>query len=324
MIALYCDTRDLRDRIEGLLANTALHSTQSRDEFQTLVAATDVGIAGMRRCLDSDVAWLRSVFSHGLARPSCIVVTPLSLARLQRLRAAESPRFHVVWAEEASDRLTPTLGRLNVLHRDPLRLLGRRILWTDSLHWSMVKAVERICRLSDHWRSGPPPKSVGDLARDINLPAETLRRYWKENLPLRCRPKQLLSWALLMWAVRQHPNARWDAIADQAGVRRRTLERHSVRLAECTLSATSRDPALVRRRFRAWVAQASEVNRPVVPPLAPSAPNPSDIQVQRQWDNPLGSSGLVTATRLWSAVPGSPGHGGVPMDFATQASGGGQ
>ena len=326
MIALYCDRRDLRDRIERLLADTALHSTRSREEFQEAVAATDVGIAGMRRCLESDVAWLRSVFSQGLARPSCIVVTPLSLARLQRLRAAESPRFHVVWAEEAYDRLRPALSRLNVWHRDPLRLLGRRILWTESLHWSTVRAVERICRLSDPWRSSPPPKSVGDLTRDIDLPAETFRRYWRENMPLRCRPKQLLSWALLIWAVRQRPKVRWEAIAAQAGVRRRTLERHSVRLARCTLSAASRDPGLIRRRFRAWVAQVAEVSRPVVvPPLPPATRRPRDAHViQRQWDSPVGPAGIAAATRLWSAVPGSPGHRDMSMEFVAQASGGGQ
>ena len=319
MIAFYYDTRDLRDRIEGLLADAELHSTQDRDEFRSFVAATDVGIAGLRRCSAADVAWLEGVVTQGLARPSCILVTPLSLRRLQRLRAVESHRFHVVWAEEAHDRLRRMLGRVSLRHRDPVRLLGRRMLWGGTLHWSMVKAVERICRLSDDWRSTPPAKSVRDLAQDLELPAETFRRYWNESMPLRCGPKQLLSWALLIWAVRQRPEARWDAIASEAGVRRRTLERHSVRLVGCTLSAATRDPALVRRRFRAWISQVSDAKPPAAPPLLTSIPGPRDAHVQRQWDNNGGSSVMSTVSRHWSVLPGSPGRRDVPMDLVTQA-----
>ena len=324
MIALYCDTRDLRDRIEGLLADTELYSTMDRDEFQSLIAATDIGIAGLQRCSAADVGWLQGVFAQGLARPSCIVVTPLSLARLQRLRTAESHRFQVVWEEESHDHLRPTLGRVNVMHRDPLRLLGRRMLWAGSLHWSMVKAVERICRLSDEWRSSPPAKSVRDLAQDIELPPETFRRYWKENMPLHCGPKQLLSWALLLWALDERPKERWDAIASRAGVRRRTIERHSARLLGCTLSTATRDPALVGRRFRRWVSQVSDPGPPVAPPLLSSTRPPRDTRVQRQWDDVVGSSGFFTAGRGWSVLPGSPGRRDMPTDFVAQAMMAGQ
>ena len=324
MIALYYDTRDLRDRIEGLLADAELYSTLDRDEFQSLIAVTDVGIAGLQRCSSSDVTWLRGAFGQEFARPSCIVVTPLSLARLQRLRTVESHRFQVVWEEEAHDHLRRTLGPVNLLHRDPLRLLGRRMLWAGALHWSMVKAVERICRVSDEWRSGPPAKSVRDLAEDIELPAETFRRYWKEYMPLRCGPKQLLSWALLIWALGERPKTRWDAIAGRARVRRRTLERHSVRLVGCTLSTAAREPALVRRRFRRWVSEVSYVSPPVVPPLLSSMPRPRDTRIQRQRDDVVGSSGLFTAGRRWSVLPGSPGRRNMPADFVAQAMMAGQ
>ena len=323
MIALYSDIRDFRDRIEGLLADAELYSTRERDEFRSLIAATDIGIAGLRRCSSSDIAWLKGVFAQGLARPSCIVVTPLSLARLQRLRTAESHRFQVVWEEEAHDHLRPTLGRVSLLHQDLLRLLGRRMLWAGALHWSMVKAVERICRLSDEWRSGPPAKSVGDLAQDIEMPAETFRRYWKEYMPLRCGPKQLLSWALLMWALGERPEARWEAIASRAGVRRRTLERHSARLVGCTLSAATREPALVRRRFRRWISEVSYVHRPLAP-LLPPTQRRRDADIQRQGDDVVGSSGLFSAGRGWSVLPGSPGRRNMPVDFVAQAMMAGQ
>lgn len=324
MIALYCDTRGLRDRVEGLLVDTDLHSTRSRREFKSFLERTDVGIAGMRRCSEADIAWLQGVFSKGLARPSCIVVTPLSLARLQRLRQAESHRFHVVWEEEARDHLRATVSRVCTSHRNPVRLLGLRMLWAGSLHWSMVKAIERICSLSDEWQSSPPAKSVRDLANDIDLPPETFRRYWKQNMPLRCNPKQLLSWALLAWAVRQRPRLRWDAIAARAGVRRRTLERHSVRLAGCTLSAASHDPDLLRRRFRAWLAQVSDASPPVAPALVPPGRRPRTAHIQRQWASIPGSSGIRVPGRVWSPLPGSPGRRDVAVDMVAQAMMAGQ
>ena len=96
-----------------------------------------------------------------------------------------------------------------------------------------------------------------ELAQRTRLPPDTLRRYWREEVPLRCGPKQLLSWSLLMWAIRQRSDLKWDVIAQRAGVRRRTLERCSSRLLGCTLAEATRDPDAVQRRFREWVAEMS-------------------------------------------------------------------
>ncbi len=324
MIVLYCDARDLRHRIEGLLADSRLRSTDSRLEFESLAAAASVGIAGLRICSDADVAWLKSVFSQGLAGPSCIVVTPLSLSRLQRLRSVESSRFHVVWTQEVAMRLRHALGQVDLWHRDPLRLLGRRILCDHSLHWSLVKAVEHICRLRNDSRTGPPANSVTNLANQIDIAPEAFSRYWRQEVPLRCGPKQLLSWALLMWAVRQRPAVEWPTIATRAGVRRRTLERGSVRLLGCTLSAAGRDPALLKRRFRQWVAEVSSLDRPMVLPPPPDTQSHRHAQVQRQQLH-LGSPfGVATARRPWTSFPGSPGLGGPALGFVAQARSAGQ
>ena len=324
MIILYGDALDLRHRIEGLLADSRLKSTDSRLEFESLAAAASVGIAGLRSCSDADVAWLESVFGQGLAGPSCIVVTPLSLSRLQRLRPIESNRFHVVWTQEVALRLRHALGQVDLWHRDPLRLLGRRMLCDRSLHRSLVNAIEHICRLPNDSRSGPPANSVTNLANKINIAPEAFSRYWRQEVPLRCGPKQLLSWALLMWAVRQRPQTEWPTIATRAGVRRRTLERCSVRLLGCTLSAAGRDPALLKRRFRQWVAEVSKPDGQVALPSLPQPQVRRRARVQRQQLH-LGSPfGVATARRLWTSSPGSPGLGSVPLDFVAQARSAGQ
>ena len=247
----------MRNRIERLLANADLEITGSRKAFRTMVRRATVGIAGLGRCEDEDVEWLKAVFDHGHSGPSCVVVTTLSLARLQRLRRIESTLFHMVWAEELEDRLVQLLDEVERWHRDPLRLLGHRLLRDYPLHRSLVKAIDHICSVTANTPRTPPTHSVIELAQRTKLPPDTLRRYWREEVPLRCGPKQLLSWALLMWAIRQRSDLKWDVVAQRAGVRRRTLERSSTSLLKCTLAEATLDPEGVQRRFREWVAEMS-------------------------------------------------------------------
>ncbi len=257
MIAMYCDTRAMRERIEGLLTGVELRSAECPDGFQDLLQGAAVGIAGMDRCSHADVDWLRGSFALGPSGPSCIVVTPLSLARLQRLRAIESSRFHVVWAEEVKERLGTILDRIDPSHLDPLRHLGRHLVRDYPLHKALARGISQITGLSDDSGCGPPKNSVCELAEYAGVAPDAFRRYWREQLPLRCRPKELLNWALLLWGIRRRSAASWAAIADAAGVQRRTLERAAMRLAGCTLATAARHPDPVRRRFREWVAKVS-------------------------------------------------------------------
>lgn len=257
MIALYYEARDTRDRVERLLSDARVQSTESRTEFRTLLGTASVGIAGLERCTDADVTWLQTVMGQGLSGPSFVVVAPLSLGRLRRLRVVESGRFNVVWKGETESRLPEVLRKIEPWHRRPLVLLGRRLLSDGSLHPSLARAIERICGLSAVARAGPPTSSVSQLAENVGVPSDTLRRYWREQVPLRCSPKPLMSWSLLFWAVRKRADSKWSAIADEAGVRRRTLERYSSGLAGCTLATAARDPDLLMRRFDEWVQKVS-------------------------------------------------------------------
>ena len=258
MIPLYHESRAFRKTIERLLADVQLEPTASRREFGLLLGNADVGIIGLRQCFATDVQWLRRVSRRGLLAPSCIVITPLSINRLQRLRGIESERIRVVWAEEVDDRLVDVLTEIEPWYDDPLRLLGRRMLAASSPHRSVAAAIERICNLSGDSLSARPETSVTELASSLGLSADSFRRYWRAGVPLTCGPKELLNWAVLLWAFRQRPEAKWDALARQAGIGRRTLERYGRQLADCTLAEAARDPKLLKRRFREWAGGVSE------------------------------------------------------------------
>ena len=100
----------------------------------------------------------------------------------------------------------------------------------------------------------PPPTTVRDLAGLWFCDPSTLRVSWQGAMPLKCRPKQLLSWSMLFWALRERRRGKpWDAIAASARCRRRTMERYSRVLAGCTLGAAVREPALAVRALWGWV-----------------------------------------------------------------------
>ena len=270
MIPLYHETCALRETVEKLLADVPLEPTASRREFGTLVTSADVGIIGLGRCSETEVQWLRKVSHGGLLAPSCIVITPLSIGRLQRLRGIESERIHVVWAEEVDDRLVDVLTEIAPWHDDPLRLLGRRILAASAPHQSVAEAIRRICNLSGHRVPTRPETSVTELASSLGISADSFRRHWREGIPLTCGPKMLLNWAVLLWAFRQRRQVKWDALASQAGIGRRTLERYGRQLADCTLAEAARDPKLLQRRFREWAGSVSGVATEVTTEAAPT------------------------------------------------------
>ena len=139
--------------------------------------------------------------------------------------------------------------------RDPMHGLGLRLLSDPSFRPSVREAISRVCGLHDDAAATKfvPASSVRRLAGQVNLAASTLRQYWREDRPLRCRLKEFVNWAVLLWAVRARAGADWEAVADQVGLRRRTLEINVRRMAGCTLAAAARDPERVVGRFDEWV-----------------------------------------------------------------------
>jgi len=139
--------------------------------------------------------------------------------------------------------------------RDPMHGLGLRLLSGPSFRPSIREAISRVCGLHDDAAAirFVPASSVRRLAGQVNLAESTLRQYWREDVPLRCRLKEFMNWAVLLWAVRARAGADWDTVADQVGLRRRTLEINVARMAGCTLAAAAEDPERVVERFNEWV-----------------------------------------------------------------------
>lgn len=251
--ALYCRDSELGDLLRRALAGESIQRVSSRRELLAPSISACPVVYGLATCSDADIEWLRS--ASGPLNPPCVAVARISVECLRRLDPLRSAGLRVVWADEAENRLVEVLEEFGGSSRDPMRRLGLKLLADPSLRPSVKEAIGRICGLHDD-ASGTrfvPASSVGRLAAEVNLAGSTLTTYWKEDAPLRCRLKEFMNWAVLLWAVRARAGADWDLIADHVGLRRRTLEINFMRLAGCTLAAAAEDAERIVGRFNQWV-----------------------------------------------------------------------
>ena len=172
---------------------------------------------------------------------------------------------HTRRAGGSLDSASRELGlRPGTLERCSVRLLG----------WPLARAAESPANVLrarfEEWRDEsrafgsfhpPPPTSVRELAGLLGVEASTLRRHWRSDIPLRCGPKRLLQWAVLLWILDQRRRRKsWGAIATRAGCTRRTMERLFRDLADRPLVAGCDQPGDVRAAFRAWAAETREAS----------------------------------------------------------------
>lgn len=251
--ALYCRDSELGDLLQRALAGASIHRMSSRRRLLAPSMSTCPVVYGVATCSDADIEWLRS--AAGPLSPPCVVVAPISAECLRRLDSLRSAGLRVVWADEVESRLVEVLEEFGRPSRDPMHGLGLRLLSEPSFRPSVRETISRVCGLHDDAVATRfvPPSSVRRLASQVNLAASTLRQYWREDAPLRCRLKEFMNWAVLLWAVRARAGADWDAVADQVGLRRRTLEINVARMAGCTLAGAAEDPERVVGRFNEWV-----------------------------------------------------------------------
>ena len=142
------------------------------------------------------------------------------------------------------------------LSRCALRLLGR------PLHL-VQRAPHQVEARFRSWQAEcgrfgsydpPPPTTVGAICGLWSCDPSTLRGQWRGGMPLRCRPKELLSWSALWWAIGQRRRGHsWSTVAHRSGCQRRSLERYSRRLVGCSLGAAAAGAAASRRMFWSWV-----------------------------------------------------------------------
>ena len=250
---LYCRDHELGQRLERALAGFAVQRVRSREALLTPPTIVCATVYGSTTCSDGEVEWLRSAF--GPLSPPCVVVTHLSVGGVRRLYPHRSGRLRVVWTEEAEDRLVDVLEEFGRMSWAPIGHLGLRLLSDYPLRPSVRETISRACGLHDDAGGTPfvPERSVGQLAREADVASSTLRRYWREDVPLRCSLKEFLSWAIVLWATRARSLEGWTAVAEQVGLQRRTLERNFLRMAGCTPGEAAEDPERVVGRFNEWV-----------------------------------------------------------------------
>lgn len=250
---LYCNDRVLADRLERALAGVAVRRVNSREALVAPSLNLCGTVYGTAACSEGEAAWLGSVL--GPLSPPCVVVANLSVDGLHRLYPLRSRRLRVLWADEIEHRLVDVLRKFSSVGRGPMCGLGLTLLSRHSFRPSLREVIGRVCGL----RRGVagtrflPENSVARLAFGVNVPPSTLRQHWREEVPLRCSLKEFLSWAVLLCALRARANVGWSAVADQMGLRRRTLERKFIGMAGCTLAAAAENPERVLGRVNEWV-----------------------------------------------------------------------
>ena len=208
---LYCRDKRLRNQLNGLLAGASVERARSRRVLEAPPTRTRAIVYGIAECVDADVKWLQSAF--GLVSPPCVVVAPLRVDCWRWLQPLRSPSLRIVWADEAEERLLAVLREVGRDGRDPMWNLGLRLLADYSFRPPVQKAISRVCGLENDPGGTPfvPSNSVRELAADVNLSASTLSRYWRVEVPLACSLKEFLSWAVLLWAVRERSRDNWNA-----------------------------------------------------------------------------------------------------------------
>ena len=266
VVPVYCKCPRLREQLLAPpLSGVEVAWTDAWDDFTEVWSGAEAGVYCTPDYTTNDSARLRKVADASVGGPSLVVVTPLSLGRLQLLREMDRSRFQVVWAEEVADRLLVGLQRAG-WHMDPLHILASRILASVKPRPAVEKALRITCGLANATTNTnsppphPPPQSVKQLAHHVYLAPDTLRRYWQADIPLRCGLKEFLGWAVLLWAVPLRATKSWYRICSEGKVERRTLERLAHRKVGCTLAVAAQNPDRVTSAFEAWVAERSDRN----------------------------------------------------------------
>jgi transposase-like protein len=143
------------------------------------------------------------------------------------------------------DLLGSTVAEHVLQRRDGANAIVRVLLSSPGVRANPLVAtvVERACRPL------APPRTVGELARDVGVAESTLRYHWVAALGRHLKPKTVLGISILLNALAA---AEWESmtrVARDLGVHRRTLERHAIRLLDMPLTAAAAAPREVLVRM---------------------------------------------------------------------------
>ena len=153
MVAVYCECPQALEQLRPPLIGVDVEWTEVWDDFTAAMSDAEAGVYFTPNYTLDDSIRLQKVVGATVGGPSYVIVTPLSLGRLQLLREMDRSRFQVVWAEEVATRLLVGLQRAG-WHADPLQMLANRILASAKPRPVVEKALRIACGL-DH-RNLPP------------------------------------------------------------------------------------------------------------------------------------------------------------------------
>ena len=266
MIALYCEPQGMGGHLEQLLPANQCQPVGNREDFHAAVVRFGTGVFGALECDRADAEWIAGLLDQSL-HTACTAVVPLSLGHVQSFRPFLSDRLGLVWLDEAAEQLPDAIRQTHIDRSNPLHLLAHRIILSEQLSPVALGTLEEICcprplLVEDVPHRPAPPRNMEDLAARIHHSISGIRVHWKEHVPLRCTPKKLMEWALLMWAVSDPAPASASAQARSLGIHPRTLERICARLIGCRIAQAMGDPDAIRDRFKEWVAEISELPFP--------------------------------------------------------------
>ena len=148
---------------QACTAHLPVRSVSSRAALEANLNQASAAVVSVPTLGDEEVGWLREMFASRGGTPACVVVVPLSIGAVQRLRTLRSDCFHSVWAEEIRERLATVVERVTAREADPLRILGRRIIGTPGIRQILSDVVSHICRLP--FRLSPSPQA--NVARRV-------------------------------------------------------------------------------------------------------------------------------------------------------------
>ena len=157
MVAVYCKCPQALEQLRPPLIGVDVEWTEVWDDFTAAMSDAEAGVYFTPDYTLNDSIRLREVAGTAVGGPSYVIVTPLSLGRLQLLREMDRSRFQVVWAEEVANRLLVGLQQAG-WHADPLQMLANRILASAKPRPSVEKALRITCGLD--YRNLPPPHLV--------------------------------------------------------------------------------------------------------------------------------------------------------------------
>ena len=156
MIAVYSKCPQMLEQLRRPLLGVEVAWTGSWDDFTAALSDAEAGVYSTPDFALDDSIRLRKVVGASVSGPSCVVVTPLSLRRLQLLRDMDRSWFEAVWAEEVAERLLVGLKRVG-WHKGPLEMLANRILASAKPRPAVEKALRFPCGPGQPKSSPPPP-----------------------------------------------------------------------------------------------------------------------------------------------------------------------